>query len=77
MAFFKSLTSRLCLFSLLCSATLAAPVAVAINEAELVKRAPGDSSDEPIDAWFNIAGWQNIAEENAYAMLCLMGGRTI
>jgi hypothetical protein len=77
MAFFKSLTSRLCLFSLLCSITLAAPVAIAINEVELVKRAPGDSFNKPIDAWFNIAGWQNIAKENAYAMLCLLGGRTI
>ena len=56
MAFFKGLTSRLCLFSLLCSATLAAPVAEPINEAELVKRVRG-GSDNPIDANFDITNW--------------------
>lgn len=77
MAFFKSLTSRLCLFSLLCSATLAAPVAEPINEAELVKRVPGASAADPIDANFDITNWPNIAEENCYAMLCLLGGNRV
>jgi hypothetical protein len=77
MAFFKSLTSRLCLFSLLCCATLAAPVAEPIDEAELVKRVPGDSATNPIDATFNITNWPNIAEENCYAMLCLFDGNRV
>jgi hypothetical protein len=77
MAFFKSLTSRLCLCSLLCSATLAAPAAEPINEAELVKRAPGDSAADPIDAVFDITHWPNIAEENCYVMLCLLNGNRV
>ena len=83
MAFVKSLVGRLCLFSLLCSTTLAAPVAELFdefdgpfNETELVKRNLGDQ-DDPIDATFNIANWPNIAEQDCYAMLCLLNANRV
>ncbi|KAF4631513.1 hypothetical protein G7Y89_g6614 [Cudoniella acicularis] len=87
MAFFKSFASRLCLFSLLCFAAIAAPVTeifdqsdVPFNEKDFEKRAPGDTEAEAIDATFDPhAGkvWSNIAEENCYAMLCMLGGRRV
>jgi hypothetical protein len=48
-----------------------------MSEAKLVKRVPGDSASNPIDADFDITGWPNIAEENCYAMLCLLGGNRV
>ena len=77
---YKSLVCRLCLLSLLSSVTLAAPVAEPIEEIDsepgLVKRAGGSHGD-PIDATFNIAGWPNIAEENCFVMLCMLGGERV
>lgn len=71
MIFFKSLTIRLCLFSLLYSTTLAAPVEIGV-----VKRARGDQND-PIDVWFDINGWEDIAEQNAYIYLYIRRSRIL
>lgn len=88
MAFFKSLVGKLCIFSLLCSATIAAPLAdvpladgmnepdVAFNKRDLGKRVLRDQNN-PIDVTFNIAGWPNIAEQDCFAMLCLLGGNRV
>ncbi|KAI8627086.1 hypothetical protein F5Y19DRAFT_477975 [Xylariaceae sp. FL1651] len=40
-------------------------------------RGDGSSRNSPIDASFDISGWENIAEENCYIMLCLMGGNRV
>ncbi|KAF2435044.1 hypothetical protein EJ08DRAFT_730169 [Tothia fuscella] len=67
------LNIRLWLLVLLYSTALAIPAAQPI-EAALVKRARGDASD-PIDAWFSTEGWESMAEQDCYAMLCLGKGR--
>lgn len=42
----------------------------------IAKRDPG-SQGEPIDATFDITGWEDIAEENCRVMLCVLGGKRI
>jgi hypothetical protein len=78
----KGVLAKFSLFSFLCSATFAALVierdkyARSINETLLVeKRALGDSENTLFPVIFNIAGWENIAEENCYIMLCLLNGK--
>jgi hypothetical protein len=68
----------------MCSATLAAPVPELINgsqihssELGLVKRVRGDSPANAIEGSFDVTNWPNIAEENCYAMLCLLEGNRI
>lgn len=43
----------------------------------LTKRAPGDSMLEPIDAYFDTRDWEDIAEQDCYVMLCVLGGRRV
>ena len=89
-AFTQHSIGKLCLLSLLYSIVSAAPMAAVDtneslrNESSLSKdigvlttRAPGDSFLEPIDATFDITGWESIAEQDCYVMLCLMNGRRV
>lgn len=76
MAIFKSIVGGFCLFSLLGSAVIAAPAAV-MQVTELVKRVPGDGKTDYIDATFDTTHWPNIAEQNCYAMLCLLSGNRV
>jgi hypothetical protein len=66
-------TKLLCVLSLLCSVTFAAPV-VGGDSDGTAQGTPGSSEDNPIDATFDITGWPDLAEENCYAMLCLGKG---
>jgi hypothetical protein len=43
----------------------------------LLKRAPGDTQYEPIEATFDIHDWPNIAEEDCYITLCILGGNRV
>lgn len=74
----KDLTSRLCLLSLFCSATFAAPVNELADEAGLVARADDDGKgtdkSNPKDAKFDVTAWRDISEEDCYVMLCLKKG---
>lgn len=84
---FQTLLIRLGLFSLSWAVVLAAPVDGRNDEllvprnttqpGKLVPRAPGDTASDPIDITFDITGWPNIAEENCYAMLCLLNGNRV
>ena len=71
MTFVENFVVRLCIFSSLFSAALAAPTG-----ADLVKRA-GDNPTDPIEANFDITGWEDLAEEDCYAMLYLLGGKKV
>jgi hypothetical protein len=55
----------------------ALPVAETSDGLALIKRAPGDSSTNPIAATFDISNWADIAEENCYVMLCMYAGNRI
>ena len=71
-------TKLLCVLSLLCSVTFAAPVAGSIDGTQLMKRGvPGRDKSNPIDATFDITGWPDLAEEDCYAMLCLGKGTVL
>ncbi|KAI0528410.1 hypothetical protein GGR58DRAFT_509383 [Xylaria digitata] len=79
----NGLVGKFCVLLVCCSAILAAPLAGSsvehgadYDEIRLSARGDGTQND-PKDAFFNIAGWQNIAEEDCYAMLCLMGGNRV
>lgn len=81
MTFSKSSIGKLCLLSLTFTTALAAPATDLISELEtreevrdLTRRA-GESESNPVDATFDISGWENIAEMNCYVMLCLKGGK--
>lgn len=74
----KALTSQTFLLSLLFSVAFAAPFNEPV-EAGLVARAgdggePGKSKSNPKNAEFDISNWEDISEEDCYAMLCLKGG---
>lgn len=79
----QSFLGKLCLFSILCPITLSAPVieqgthvyALSSNESYLIKKRVLGDQNNPFPATFNIAGWPNIAEEDCYVMLCLLGGQ--
>jgi hypothetical protein len=65
---------------LLCGLFLAPGLSIPVTQpsaTQLLKRAPGDSPVEPIEARFNISGWRDIAELNCYNMLCIRGGNRI
>jgi hypothetical protein len=72
---FQTITGKFCLLLLLVSAVVATPAPQPMRA--LTKRAPGDSEGEAITVNFDTSGWPGLAEENCYAMLCLMGGRRI
>lgn len=76
MALFRTLVGRLSLLSLLYCTAFAAP-ATNHSEVDLVKRAPGDSRNEPIDAHFDTDGWSTIAEQDCYIALCILGGNRV
>jgi hypothetical protein len=59
----------ICLFPV-----FAAPITESPDETGLVARTAGSSRADPIQATFDITGWEGIAEENCYAMLCLLDG---
>jgi hypothetical protein len=63
---FKNCAVNVSLTLFICSVVVAMP----IKEADIAKRTPGDAND-PIEATFDVSNWQNIAEENCFAMLCL------
>lgn len=74
----KALTSQTFLLSLLFSVAFAAPFNEPV-EAGLVARAgdgsePGKSKSNPKNAEFDISNWEDISEEDCYAILCLKGG---
>ncbi|CAJ2507895.1 Uu.00g090810.m01.CDS01 [Anthostomella pinea] len=70
MSFPKSFIGKLCFLLLSCSTTFAAPVAEPKAEIETsVVRRAGGSKGDPVDASFDITGWENIAEEDCYVML--------
>ncbi|QIX02297.1 hypothetical protein AMS68_007814 [Peltaster fructicola] len=81
------LLSKVALLTLLSSTVLAAPIAVVEADDspadsgepsdDLQTRAPGDSASQPIQANFNIDGWEDIAEENCRVMLCILGGNRV
>jgi hypothetical protein len=77
MAIFKNTFSRLSLAFLLLSSpfAIAAP-AIDVSDITIVKRAAGTEAD-PHDARFNIDGWESIAEQDCYIMLCVLGGRRV
>jgi hypothetical protein len=89
MVLYKSLVGCLGLLYFLCSVATAAPVLEDLNQSDmffnetgLEKRAAGDTEAEPIEATFDPyagdkGGWPNIAEENCYAMLCMLGGQRV
>ncbi|KAI0169910.1 hypothetical protein GGR52DRAFT_592504 [Hypoxylon sp. FL1284] len=79
----KSFIGKLFLLSLSCSTAIAAPAAELLDETEarengssLAVRASGTQRD-PIPAHFDITGWENIAEEDCYVMLCLENGNRV
>ncbi|KAF2963464.1 hypothetical protein GQX73_g10109 [Xylaria multiplex] len=79
----NGLLGKFCVLAACCSAILAAPLAESsveygtdYDKSQLSTRASGTRND-PKDAFFNIAGWENIAEEDCFAMLCLMGGNRV
>lgn len=83
MFYIESLVSKLVLSYILCYTTIAAPIAEhfegldpIFNDTIFEKRALGDQN-EPFDITFNIEGWENIAEENCFAMLCLLNGNRV
>ncbi|KAI1138391.1 hypothetical protein F5Y05DRAFT_413012 [Hypoxylon sp. FL0543] len=76
MGFSKGFVGKLCLLSLWWSATIATPIETGENAKHIIKRA-GNSPSDPIDAEFNTAGWENIAEEDCYVMLCLKNGNRV
>ena len=67
------ISKSLVLLTLLFSAAFAAPIGDSSNNEGLVKRA-GGSRNDPIHATFDITGWEDIAEENCFAMLCVRDG---
>jgi hypothetical protein len=78
----------LCVISLLCTATFAAPIAESLDvaiEAEknvttkelVILGAPPGSKGNPKDAFFEISGWWELAEMDCYAMLCLGKGTVL
>ena len=74
--FKKSVLQRLCLF-LLASYTFAAPI-IKDDEASLDKRTPPlGSNANPYHVYFDISGWQDIAEEDCRIALCELGGITL
>ncbi|KAI0546004.1 hypothetical protein F4679DRAFT_599062 [Xylaria curta] len=83
MAVLNSILSKLCLLLLCCSVVLGAPITESEVEHETdyannqLSRRAGGSKNDPKDASFDITGWENIAEEDCYAMLCLMGGERV
>lgn len=73
----KSLTSGLCLMSLFFSVALTVPVNEPMEHSGLSARAgtnDGSSRQNAKEATFDVTGWEDIAEENCYDMLCLRGG---
>jgi len=66
-------TKLLCVVSLLCYITFAAPIGGSSDGTGV----PGSDENNPIDATFNVAGWPDIAEENCYAILCLQKERVL
>ena len=75
---FPSLVSQIFLLFLSCSPVFAVPVNGSRGEADLIARAgnngKGTSKSNPKDAKFDITGWEDIAEDDCYVMLCLKNG---
>ncbi|KAG2024222.1 hypothetical protein GB937_003869 [Aspergillus fischeri] len=75
---FKYLVHQLSLLFLCLFPVFAAPVIEPTDETGLVARtgntAPGGSKGNPKAATFDITGWEDIAEEDCYVMLCLKDG---
>ncbi|KAJ5195301.1 uncharacterized protein N7498_008739 [Penicillium cinerascens] len=67
------ISKNLFFLTLLFPAAFAAPIGDSSNNEGLVKRA-GGSRNDPVHATFDITGWEDIAEENCYAMLCIRNG---
>ncbi|KAF4153157.1 hypothetical protein CNMCM6069_001119 [Aspergillus lentulus] len=75
---FQNLVSQLFLLLLSCSPVFTVPVNVPGGGADLIARAgnngKGTSKSNPKDATFDVTGWEDIAEEDCYVMLCLKNG---
>ncbi|GAM91298.1 hypothetical protein ANO11243_093460 [Dothideomycetidae sp. 11243] len=50
---------------------------VGLNDTNLLRRALGNTEQQPIDKTFDITGWTDMAEQNFYAMLCMRGSRVL
>lgn len=62
------------------SYTVAAPIVSSrgsIQHRAGIEFAKRNNRNSPIDATFNVAGWQDIAEEDCYVMLCRYGGERV
>lgn len=84
MVFSKSFIGKFCLFLFWWTATIAVPITELVDEIEtrenvtyIMKREAGDSASDPVNAEFDITGWENIAEEDCFVMLCLRGGNRV
>ncbi|KAI1170211.1 hypothetical protein F4777DRAFT_584136 [Nemania sp. FL0916] len=81
----SKIVGKLLFFYLSCSSTFAIPVSEVLRDVEdsenitysIMTRGDGSSKSSPVDASFDISGWENIAEENCYIMLCLMDGNRV
>lgn len=74
----RIITIQILFVSLCFSAAFAAPVNEPV-EAGLVARAgdggdPGTSRNNPKNAELDISNWEDVSEEDCYAILCLEGG---
>ena len=82
----SAFAAKLLLFMLFGS-SIAAPISISSGESggDVEQRAPEvelesekrQTQANPLPIIVNVAGWQDIAEENCYVMLCQYGGQRV
>lgn len=76
MACLKNIAAQVLVFSLLCAVISAAPTPFPFNGTALVKR-DGQDEQHPLVVHININGWENTAEEDCFAWLCIYGAKRV